>query len=99
MSGVSRSAMGKPVDMGALVSRNEKTRAVGNMNVNARGDILDSNNKIIQDNTQRVKAKYKTTVKNQAGTMPVPDDAPMMEELTADERELFDNDDEEIVKK
>ena len=47
MSGISRSAMGKSVDMGALVSRNEKVRAVGNMNVNARGDILDSNNKII----------------------------------------------------
>ena len=40
-----KSAMGKTVDMGSLLLRNEQTRAVGNMNVNARGDRLDSNNK------------------------------------------------------
>ena len=45
-----RSAMGKEVDMSALRQRNEKTRAVGNMNVNARGDIIDSNGQVINDN-------------------------------------------------
>ena len=86
MSGVYRSAMGKPVDMGSMVSKNEKVRAVGNMNVNARGDILDSNNKIIRDNTQRVKDSYKNTVKNQSGMMPQAeeDDAqPVARDITA----------------
>ena len=42
-----RSANGKPVDMGALRLRNENTRAVGNMKVNARGDLVDDHNQVI----------------------------------------------------
>jgi hypothetical protein len=42
-----KTAMGKTVDMGALQLQNETVRAVGNMNVNARGDTLNSNNQII----------------------------------------------------
>jgi hypothetical protein len=57
--------MGKTVDMAALSGRNEKVRAVGNMNVNARGDVLDSNNRVIQDNTKRVKASYQNTVSSE----------------------------------
>jgi len=37
-----RSAMGKTVDIGALMLQNESVRAVGNMSVNARGDTLNS---------------------------------------------------------
>ena len=39
-----RSASGKTVDMGALRLKNEKTRAVGNMKVNARGDMINDKN-------------------------------------------------------
>ena len=39
-----RSAQGKMVDMSVLAAKNEKVRAVGNMNVNARGDVIDENN-------------------------------------------------------
>ena len=95
MSGLYRSAMNKAVDMGAMISRNEKIRAVGNMNVNARGDILDSNNKIIQDSTKRVKEAYKATVR-QSGTMPQEVD---LSELSAEERLLEDDDTQDIVKK
>ena len=35
---VYKSAMGQPIDLGALLLQNEQDRAVGNMNVNARGD-------------------------------------------------------------
>lgn len=59
---IHRSAMGKSVDMSALAGRNEKVRAVGNMSVNARGDVLDSHNRVVQDNAQRVKASYQNTV-------------------------------------
>ena len=49
-----RSAMGKSVDMGALVAKNEHVRAVGNMSVNARGDTIDSNGRIIKPVTAKV---------------------------------------------
>ena len=56
------SAMGKVVDMNALRAKNEKVRAVGNMNVNSRGDTIDSNDEVIEDNTKRVNQQYMKTV-------------------------------------
>jgi hypothetical protein len=53
-----KSAMGKTVDMGSLLLQNERIRAVGNMNVNARGDRLDSNNKIVEPKNQQVQRRY-----------------------------------------
>ena len=40
-----RSANGREIDMQKLVLKNETVRAVGNMNVNARGDVIDNRNK------------------------------------------------------
>ena len=57
-----RTAMGKTVDMSALQAKNERTRAVGNMNVNARGDTIDSTGKIIQPITSKVNDAYAKTV-------------------------------------
>jgi len=54
-----RSAMGKTVDMGALQLQNEHVRAVGNMNVNARGDTVNSNNQIIDKKSQQVRRQYR----------------------------------------
>lgn len=59
-----RSAMGKEVDMAALRQKNEKTRAVGNMNINARGDVIDSNGQVINDNNKRVNEYYMKSVIN-----------------------------------
>ena len=42
-----KSAQGKVVDLGTLMLQNESVRAVGNMGVNARGDVLDSTNRVI----------------------------------------------------
>lgn len=55
-------AMGKNIDMAALKAQNEKVRAVGNMNVNARGDVLDSHGNVIHDNNSRVGGVYNNTV-------------------------------------
>lgn len=55
-------ALGKTIDMNALATQHEKTRAVGNMGVNARGDLLDNRNKIIKDNNDRVSSSYNKTV-------------------------------------
>jgi hypothetical protein len=53
------SAQGKTVDLGSLLLQNENVRAVGNMNVNARGDLVDENNQIIEKKTHMVQRHYK----------------------------------------
>jgi hypothetical protein len=59
-----RTAQGKIVDLGALQLKNENIRAVGNMNVNARGDLLDSNNRPIDSRNNQVGRQYKKQVTN-----------------------------------
>lgn len=59
-----RTAQGKIVDLGALQLKNENVRAVGNMNVNARGDLLDSNNRPIDSRNNQVGRQYKKQVTN-----------------------------------
>lgn len=51
-------ANGVPFDMAAFRAKNEKVRAVGNMNVNARGDVLDSNNNVIESRPKIVNRTY-----------------------------------------
>ena len=62
-----KSAMGKTVDMGSLLLQNERVRAVGNMNVNARGDRLDSNNQIVEPKNQQVQRRYNRQTNVSAG--------------------------------
>lgn len=59
-----RTSKGKTIDMGAMSVRNEKVRAVGNMKSNARGDLLDAHNRVIQDASSRVAEAYNKTVVN-----------------------------------
>jgi len=59
---VYRTAQGKTIDMGALVLQNENVRAVGNMNVNARGDLLDHQNRVISTKPEMVQQQYKQQV-------------------------------------
>ena len=61
-----RSAMGKSVDMGALMKKNEHVRAVGNAGVNARGDTIDSMGRITRPVTDKVNAAYSKTVGNRS---------------------------------
>jgi hypothetical protein len=56
---VYKSAMGKTVDLGALLLQNEQVRAVGNMGVNAAGDIIDSANRVIDPRNRQVQRQYK----------------------------------------
>jgi len=59
-----RTAQGKTVDLGALMLNNENTRAVGNMKVNARGDLVDGWNRPIDRRTQQVQKQYDRQVTN-----------------------------------
>lgn len=65
-----KSAMGKTVDLGALILENENTRAVGNMNVNARGDVLDGANRVIDAKNRQVQRQYKKQATN-TSAMPI----------------------------
>ena len=56
-----RSAMGKTVDMGSLLLQNEGVRAVGNMGVNARGDVINGNNKVIERKSRQVQRQNRRT--------------------------------------
>jgi hypothetical protein len=106
-----KSAMGKTVDMSALASRNEHTRAVGNMSVNARGDTIDSNGRVIRPVTDKVNEAYGKTVGNKSAQVkrsvtpkPTPQKVeavkPKVEELTLAELELEESleDDIEVEK-
>lgn len=60
-----KTAQGKTVDMGRLTLQNEQVRAVGNMKVNARGDLVDDMNRPISSKPQQVNRQYQnqTTTK------------------------------------
>jgi len=64
---VYKTAQGKTVDMGRLMVQNEKTRAVGNMKVNARGDMVDDMNNIVSTKTQQVNNQYNKQIQNPKG--------------------------------
>lgn len=53
-----RTGQGKMIDMGALILQNEKVRAVGNMGVNARGDVIDDTGRIIDPKGQQVQRQF-----------------------------------------
>lgn len=56
--------MGKIVDMARLRLQNEHVRAVGNMKVNARGDLVDDNNRVIKSKNDQVNQQYQNQVTN-----------------------------------
>jgi hypothetical protein len=57
-SKIYKTAQGKTVDMGRLALQNENVRAVGNMKVNARGDMVDDMNRVISTKTEQVQKQY-----------------------------------------
>ena len=97
-----RTAMGKTVDMAALAARNEHTRAVGNMRVNARGDTIDANGRIVKPVTEKVNEAYGRTVGNKSAQVKrqVTTKPKVELELTEAEKELEESfeDDIEIEK-
>jgi hypothetical protein len=62
-----KTANGKMVDMGALRQKNERVRAVGNMKVNARGDLVGDENQVIASRSQQINNQYNKQVQNPRG--------------------------------
>ena len=61
---VYRTSQGKSIDLGALQLQNETVRAVGNMGVNARGDVVNPQNVTVETKNQKVGRQYKKQVRN-----------------------------------
>jgi hypothetical protein len=57
-----KTARGRTLDMGALRTKFEETRAVSNVPVNARGDIIDNRGNVTVSREIVSKAYYKDTV-------------------------------------
>jgi len=53
-----RTMQGRMVDIEQLRSANESTLAVGNMNVNARGDVLGSSGQVVTPKAEVIKKYY-----------------------------------------
>jgi hypothetical protein len=53
-----RTMQGRMVDIEKLRSANESVQAVGNMNVNARGDVLGSNGQVVTPKAEVIKKYY-----------------------------------------
>lgn len=91
MSGY-RTAKGKIIDMDTLSTMNERTRAVGNMGVNARGDVIDQHNRIVKEGSKRINTSYHNTVTPPQSSsnreLLQPDVKIDLNELTAEEREF-----------
>jgi hypothetical protein len=65
-----RTMQGKMVDIEKLRAANESTRAVGNMNVNARGDIVGPGNTIVRSKEDVMKEYYEAPTGVVADTPP-----------------------------
>ena len=57
-----KTAKGRIIDMSALAAKNETTRAVSNLNMNARGDIIDNRGNIEISREKISKEYYKNNV-------------------------------------
>ena len=92
-----KTAAGKMLDMNALIAKNERTRAVGNMNVNARGDIIDSHNRVITDSSKRINTLYNKTMQRAKANLqlatPLPKDTTEIKDETKSTKksELMDD--------
>jgi hypothetical protein len=84
MKKVYTTANGKQVNLDALIAENEKTIAVGNMKVNARGDKLGPGGKVEQTKEQVMKEYYKLNT-------PVAVDAPQQPHQTRKIKDLDDD--------
>lgn len=57
-----KTARGRIIDMSALAAKNETTRAVSNLNMNARGDIIDNRGNVEISREKISKEYYKNNV-------------------------------------
>lgn len=78
-----RSNRGASVDFDALMAQHKTSTAVGNMRVNAAGDVLGSNGEIVQRNEERVRSYYKNNPRSSTSAS-IKGDAPAAPRIEPD---------------
>ena len=68
-----KTSRGQALDMQSLALQNEKEIAVGNMGVNARGDKIGSDGKVVQTKTEQAQAYYQSNPKASVKTVSIKD--------------------------
>ena len=76
--------------MDALILKNEKVRAVGNMNVNARGDVLDSQNNAVASRNEQVKKQYQKELGDTVTDAPVTESLKSLEDQPVEPEEVIE---------
>ena len=71
-----RTHQGRMLDIGALVLKNERVRAVGNMGVNARGDRIDADDRPIDSRNQQINRRYRRQTTNVTDETPLTEKPP-----------------------
>ena len=59
---------GQTIDIDTLFTENKNVPAIGNMNVNANGDVIDSKGNIVKKKEQRVREYYQNNPKSSTST-------------------------------
>jgi len=81
---IRRTNKGVSIDMDALISAsNAQTPAVGNMGVNAKGDVLGQGGQVVKKNEDRVREYYRKNPRSSTANKSLKGDAPS--KLTPDE--------------
>ena len=57
-----KTANGRVIDMSAIARQHEQERAVSNVPINAKGDVIDNRGKVVKTREQVKKEYYKDTV-------------------------------------
>ena len=81
-----RTAQGKVVDLGAMMVQNETVRAVGNMSVNARGDIIDNQDRVLATRGEQVNRNLNRQTNANPGPVPSSSRVPEVPKLTEEEQ-------------
>ena len=100
---VYRTALGREIDIQQLALTNEKMVALGNANLNARGDQVDARGKVIKKREELAQEYYRTNPKAVRDESTLVEDrvevtdqamvSPTVVPAEAKDREAFDGDD------
>ena len=81
-----RTAQGRVVDLGAMMVQNETVRAVGNMSVNARGDIIDNQDRVLATRGEQVNRNLNRQTNANPGPIPTSNRVPETSKLSEAEQ-------------
>lgn len=92
---------GKVIDMETLIAQHQDTPAMGNMRVNAKGDVIGRDGQIVQKSEERVRNYYednpksstaKTSLKGPIPDQPVQEQSEMAPEMKTAEAQKTEQD-------